>query len=400
MRSLTISDRYRLGECLYASDGVYLYRACDVSFPRNVLVTVFSQCDASAIESLRSRVRSLAGLSHPHIVSIYDLECEADTCCLISEYRECLTLREAIDRGRRFSPEQALFLSVNIAKAIAHAHGKGVVHGQLSSGMIWLQGGDIKVDFGCPRKETPEAGQGIRKDLAAMGEIFKELVVPALSLSRPDARVEAGEILDRLAGRRPPAYTDASDVVRDLKRILDKDRDSLCSNLSRAEERRTSCCEYTETGAGNLAVSDGKRRFRTALAGFSAYFGASSAIVALGILVSFLLFAPAEENPDRLPSGNENQSASVAQAETTSSTITISPEEPIGKTENRRQLIPDLVGLKMQDAERLLLSMGLRYAYYLKRSDAPAGTVFKQEQEPHRPFQPGERVIFYISSGK
>ncbi|MFC4769024.1 protein kinase domain-containing protein [Effusibacillus consociatus] len=402
MQRRMFSDRYQLEERLEASNGADLYRALDVSFPRNVFVTVFSDCDSSAVESFRARAQSLAGLSHHHIMSIYDMECQEDSCYLISEYRECLTLREALDAERRFSLEEALFMAMNMAKAIAHAHEQQVVHGHLSSEMIWIQGDDIKVAFVCPQVIPEWIPAHKQEDLLALGKLYKELFAATPPLYKPEVREKVMEVVDRLLGARHPVYTDASDVAYDLKMILTKDANPLYTNQLTNEDEHTRTYEITRAEIQSLLGAPKQSGLRKIRKMFLSYFAVSIGMLLLGAVASLFLANTKSAAPGKLQSSIEKGPISVAKAEVTetSSTITISPKEPIARVGQGGGLMPDLIGLQRHEAEKLLLSLGLRYQYFLERSDKPAGTVFKQDQPPNHPFQPGDRVIFYISNGK
>lgn len=405
MQRRMFSDRYQLEERLEASDGIDLYRALDFSFPRNVFVTIFSDCDSSTVESFRARAQSLAGLSHHHIMSIYDMECVGDCCYLVSEYRECLTLREALDSEHRFSLEEALFLAMNIAKAIAHAHNCQVVHGQLTPEMIWIQGDDIKVAFVCPRTIPEFMPNSKQEDLIALGAVYKELFAATPPLYKPEVRAKVREVIDRLSGKRLPEYMDASDVAYDLKMILTKDANPLYSSTLQEEQHQTRVYEVSPTEIQALHGRSGKGRWQNSYNKirtlFLSFFAVSVAMLTFGAVVSLLQPNFTNGAEKTLQTGIENVPISVAKAEVTepSSTILISPREPVSKLTNVAE-VPNLVGLQRNEAEKLLLSLGLRYEYRMERSSMPVDTVFKQEQLANQPYQPGERVIFYISSGK
>jgi serine/threonine protein kinase len=400
------SDRYQLKERLAASDGVDFYRALDISFPRNVFVTIFSDCDPTAVNSFRARAQSLAGLNHHHIMSIYDMECEGDSCYLISEYRECLTLRESLDKDRRFSLEEALFMALNIARAIAHAHENHVVHGQLSSEMIWLQGDDIKVAFVCPRTMLEWVPKQKQEDLLALGKILQELFAATPPLYKPEVREKVNEVVDRLLEKRLPFYTEASDLAHDLKMILTKDANPLYQTQIHQDLEQTRPYPLTSAEMAALAEKGPKgpifRSLSKIRSSLLSYFAVSAGMLLLGLAASFFLANFQPESSYNMQSGIDKVPVNVAQAEETQafSAITITPKEPISFIGKEVQGMPNLMGLEREEAEKLLLSKGLRYTYYLERSEMPQGIVYKQQPAPNHPFKPGDRVIFYVSDGK
>ncbi|BCJ88049.1 protein kinase [Effusibacillus dendaii] len=412
MQNRTFSDRYQLVERLEASDGVDLYRALDNSFPRNVFITVFSDCDSSTADFFRSRAQSLASLTHHHIMSIFDMQCTGDTCFLISEYREGLTLRETIHRGERFALEDAIFMAMHIAKAVSFAHQKQVVHGNLSSEMIWVQGRDIKVSFVCPRTAYTSVESTEKSDLASLGTIFKELFSATPPLYKPELHNKISEIIDRLTGQRLPVYEDASDLAHDLEMLLRKDANPLYRNFVQEEAEQTR--PYYITRQEMEALLSGKKRalfphsfykFRSILKSYFAIFtGILTFIVLTAVLSgSELASAPngsAEKQIMPLLETVPITLTSTAKAtEATHSTITISPKEPVSKA-GKPMNVPDLSGMQIDEAENVLLSYNMRYVYYVVSSDELPGRVVKQVQQPDSLYKPGERIIFYVSGGK
>ncbi|GAX89513.1 protein kinase domain-containing protein [Effusibacillus lacus] len=397
------SDRYRLEEQLDETDGAVLFSALDQSFPRKVFITVYSKCDPSFVKLFQSRAQSLAGLSHHHIMSIYDMECIGDTCYLISEYRDCLTLREAIDSDLRFSLEEAMLMSMNIAQAIAHAHQMNVVHGHLTPDSIWLQGRDIKVAFLSPGCFDIWGDAREQDDLLALGKVLKDLFAATPPLYKLEVRSNINEVIDRLLGIREPAYRNAADVAYDLKMIISKDANPLYGGNSGHEEEDTRPYGVT---SGEIQALLGTQKKNLIQQSFSklrsivmSYFALSMGMLLLGAAASLFMANP-DPGTEKLKATIENVPVSVAKAESeSSSTITITPTEPIGNLGKGVKATPDLVGLQKASAEQRLLSLGIRYIYYLEPSEYPTGTVFKQLQEPGSQIHPGERVVFYVSSG-
>lgn len=62
--------------------------------------------------------------------------------------------------------------------------------------------------------------------------------------------------------------------------------------------------------------------------------------------------------------------------------------------------IPNLVGMTKEQAEQTLLANGIHYQFFVQQSSEPANTVFKQDKEADQPYQAGDRITFYISSGQ
>ena len=121
---------------------------------------------------LRREARILSQLDHPHICRIYDLLEEDDTDVLVLELIEGESLGAAFEKGR-LDDELKLGVAVQVADALAAAHGQGVIHRDLKPDNVMLTpAGDVKVlDFGLSRTDEDEvpstvAGPGRLADLA------------------------------------------------------------------------------------------------------------------------------------------------------------------------------------------------------------------------------------------
>jgi len=102
--------------------------------------------------------RILSQLEHPHICRIYDLLEEEDTDVLVLELIEGQNLKKAMQDGK-LDEEHKLRIAVQVAEALAAAHGQGVIHRDLKPDNVMLTpAGDVKVlDFGLSRTAEEEA---------------------------------------------------------------------------------------------------------------------------------------------------------------------------------------------------------------------------------------------------
>jgi tRNA A-37 threonylcarbamoyl transferase component Bud32 len=106
------------------------------------------------LQSFRNEAKTIAGLSHEHIVKIYDLEERYRTLFIIMEYLKGDTLKEMIERLRVLPHRLTAVFLTQICSALAYAHQHGIVHRDINPANIIVQPDDhVKVlDFGlaCP----------------------------------------------------------------------------------------------------------------------------------------------------------------------------------------------------------------------------------------------------------
>ena len=114
--------------------------------------------DVEAKTRLLREARILSKLDHPHICRIYELLEEGDTDVLVLELIEGQSLKRAFSRERP-DRELQMRIAIQIADALAAAHGKGVVHRDLKPDNVMLTpSGDVKVlDFGLSLAAKDEA---------------------------------------------------------------------------------------------------------------------------------------------------------------------------------------------------------------------------------------------------
>ena len=137
-----------------------VYEARDARIGRRVavkVVTVPAHMTPVQREAMLARLgreaRAIARLSHPNIVSIYDVGEEADRHFLVMEYLDGQTLRDRLDRWPVVPAEPSRILD-QVADALDAVHAEGVVHRDIKpSNVMLLPDGRAKLmDFGVARQ--------------------------------------------------------------------------------------------------------------------------------------------------------------------------------------------------------------------------------------------------------
>lgn len=241
-----------------------VYLATQRSLERKVALKVMAAAlanDASFCERFLREGKTLARLSHPHTVTIYDIGNVGSLYYMAMEYLPNGTLKERIAAG--LSPEQGLVWLRQIASALGYAHAQGLVHRDVKPANILFRadGGAVLSDFGIakalddrtqftqagfavgtPSYMSPEQARGQeidgRADLYALGVVLYEILTGQLpyvgtdSLSTalahitqplPELPIAQGryqEILTRLLAKDPnDRYPDAAALIAALDRL-------------------------------------------------------------------------------------------------------------------------------------------------------------------------------------
>jgi serine/threonine protein kinase len=153
--------RYRIEEFLGQGGMAQVHRGTDLVLDRTVAVKILTSNlarDPKAVRRFRREAQAAAGLGHPGIVAVYDTGSDGDVHLIVMELISGRTLADILDEGESLSPERAIDVASSVASALAHAHGKGIVHRDVKPGNIMITtSGEVKVmDFGIAR--TVRAG--------------------------------------------------------------------------------------------------------------------------------------------------------------------------------------------------------------------------------------------------
>ncbi|MGZ8739043.1 MAG: protein kinase domain-containing protein [Gaiellaceae bacterium] len=159
----TIAERYELEEVVGHGGMSTVYKAHDSLLERNVALKVLHQQyneDEDFVERFKREARSVAQLQHPNIVTVIDRGEEGGRQYIVFEYINGENLKELVVRKGRLDVRAALEIAREIARALAFAHGSGLVHRDVKPQNVLLNGdGRAKVtDFGIARSLDVEHG--------------------------------------------------------------------------------------------------------------------------------------------------------------------------------------------------------------------------------------------------
>lgn len=148
-----LADRYALAERLAVGGTGEVWRARDLLLDRPVAVkTLRAEYveDEDVRTRLRAEARHTARLSHPGIVSVYDVGELPDLAWLVTELVDGESLASVLRRQPRLGVERTLDVVGQVAAALQVAHDVGVVHRDIKPGNLLLRpDGTVKVgDFG------------------------------------------------------------------------------------------------------------------------------------------------------------------------------------------------------------------------------------------------------------
>lgn len=134
----------------------HVYVAEDIRLRRQVALKVLHPAlahDESFLRRFRAEAQAVAGLRHPHIMNVYDWGEDDDGPFLVLEHLSGGSLRDVLDSGHRLSVSQALAVGLEAARALDHAHRRGLVHRDIKpANLLFDDEGRLSIaDFGLAR---------------------------------------------------------------------------------------------------------------------------------------------------------------------------------------------------------------------------------------------------------
>ncbi|MHB1325309.1 MAG: serine/threonine-protein kinase [Thermoleophilia bacterium] len=237
-----VLDRYELLERIGSGGFSTVYRARDHRMGREVAIKAVRRTDELS-DRATLEARAAAKLSHPHILTVFELAEDEDEVYLVSELVQGETLAECIASGA-LSDRDCLDVALQVLQALEHAHGRGVVHRDIKPDNIMLTGDNpprVKVmDFGIAQLEntqritrqgdvvgtiaymSPEQADGRTVDSAT--DIYSAALVlyECLSGSNPFQGGTAAEIIGKIQVGALPLSRVRPDLSRELSDLVDE----------------------------------------------------------------------------------------------------------------------------------------------------------------------------------
>lgn len=202
-----LDSRYEILEIIGTGGMAVVYKALDHRLNRPVAVKILKD-EFSRNQEFRRRFhaesQAVAMLSHPNIVSVYDVSRTEDVDYIVMELIEGISLRQYLEKKLCLNWRETLHFSIQIAKALEHAHGRGIVHRDIKPHNIMiLKDGSIKVaDFGIARVGSAQHTL-TREALGSVHYISPEQAKGALVDNRSDLYSLGVVMYEMLTGRTP-----------------------------------------------------------------------------------------------------------------------------------------------------------------------------------------------------
>lgn len=153
MKGAIFHNRYEILDVLGAGGTAICYKARDIVLNRPVTLKILREQyanDDQFVRRFKHEAQAVACLSHPNIVSIYDVVFDSDSHYLVMEYVEGCTLKQYLDQKGKLPINEVLYIMHQLMDALEHAHQHNVIHRDIKPHNILLDANmNVKVtDFG------------------------------------------------------------------------------------------------------------------------------------------------------------------------------------------------------------------------------------------------------------
>ncbi|MCL6501328.1 MAG: protein kinase [Pirellulales bacterium] len=193
-----------------------VYRARDSRLEREVAIKVLPEAyaeDAQAVGRFFREMRAVAALSHPNIVTIFDIGTEGGLAYAVMELLHGQTLRRRTQQGLLEWP-RAVEIGQGLAEGLSAAHAKGIVHRDIKPENVFLtEDGGVKIlDFGLARLQSHGGSAGVGASLLAtqpgmllgtVAYMSPEQVRGTVADARSDIFSLGCVLYEMVAGQRP-----------------------------------------------------------------------------------------------------------------------------------------------------------------------------------------------------
>jgi len=243
-----LAGRYVLERRLGRGGMGVVFLARELVLERQVAIKLLpplKAADPRARRRFLDEARTVARLSHPNIVPVFAVDESPDAVFFVMAYVEGQTLGQRIRDQGMLPPEEGARLLREVARALAHAHERGVVHRDVKPDNILLDaatGRALVFDFGIARVGgdggstgsgggvvgtadymSPEQASGLgvdaRSDLYSLGVVGYHALSGRLPFDAPDGYAMLAR---HIAAPPPPLASVAPHVPRRLAQVVDR----------------------------------------------------------------------------------------------------------------------------------------------------------------------------------
>ncbi|MFC7720677.1 protein kinase domain-containing protein [Nonomuraea recticatena] len=203
-----LDGRYRIESRIARGGMATVYLALDIRLDRTVALKVMHRSlaeDPAFVRRFIGEAKSVASLSHPNVVHVFDQGTDGDVVYLSMEYVPGKTLRDVLRARGRLPAREALEIMIPVLAALGAAHQQGMVHRDMKPENVLLtDDGRVKVvDFGLARaiEATNQTRTGVM--IGTIGYMSPEQVMTGGADVRSDVYAAGIMLFELVTGQQP-----------------------------------------------------------------------------------------------------------------------------------------------------------------------------------------------------
>ncbi|MCK5811845.1 MAG: Stk1 family PASTA domain-containing Ser/Thr kinase [Clostridiales bacterium] len=241
MEGIILGNRYQLMNKIGSGGMAHVYKALDLTLDRIVAIKILKEeflDDEEFVKRFHAEAQSVAKLSNPNIVGVFDVALEEKYHYIVMEYIEGVALSEYITSKVVLSDEEAMGIALQICKALVHAHKNNIVHRDIKPHNILLaKDGVVKVaDFGIAKATSNKTLTLSGKTIGSVHYFSPEQARGGFVDQRSDLYSLGCVMYEMVTGKLP--YDGETPVVVAVKHLQEPVKDPTLQNKDVTEDTK------------------------------------------------------------------------------------------------------------------------------------------------------------------
>ncbi len=206
---LTLDGRYKIKRLVGEGGMAMVFEADDLFRKMTVAVKILKDefaSDAVSVQRFINESKAVLMLSHQNIVKIFDISVKGENKYIVMEYIDGITLKTYMQRKGALSVNEAISYSIQILRALEHAHIGGIIHRDIKpQNIMLLKDGHIKVtDFGIAKLPDAKTLTATDKAIGTVYYISPEQAAGEKGIDRRTDLYSVGVLMyEMLTGKLP-----------------------------------------------------------------------------------------------------------------------------------------------------------------------------------------------------